>query len=457
MKSVSQTIGEFATGVRFEDFPADVVERAKVTILDAVGIAFASSGYDFAARTVAAASSLGDGQAPVLAHRQRLAVRDAALVNGVLIHGLDYDETHVPGVIHTTASVFPAALAVAGHRRLSGRDLLAGYLVGIEVGSRLGMVAGGGFHQIGFHPTGLVGAYACAAVAARLDGLPATGATAAQGIVGSMAGGLMEFLEDGAWTKRMHPGWAAVSGITASALAAQGFAAPDKVYEGRFGLYNTHLLPDTERDLALATDGLGTEWQMRQVAIKPYPACHFTHAFIDAALILRERENLRPGDIAAIRCPIADGEVKTICEPAENKLRPQSDYDAKFSLPFTVAAAFTRGQFTLAELYDDALTDPDILDLARRVTYEPDPRSGFPRHYTGEVIVETTDGRTLRHREQVNRGADDRPLSADDIERKFRDNMALVAGPDVAERVRDAVLALDTYDDAADLGDQLRA
>lgn len=454
--SIADAIADFAAGVSFEQIPPEIVEQAKLHLLDSVGVAYASGTYEYAKRSVLALSSLGSGESAVIGHRQRMGMRDAVLANGILVHGLDYDDTHLPGVVHPSASAFPTALGVTADRHQSGRDLLVAYLIGLEVSARLGAVALGNFHASGYHPTGLVGAFGAAALVGRLQGLPARGIAHAQGVVGSMASGLLEFLDSGAWTKRMHPGWAGVAGITASALAAQGFIGPERVYEGRYGLYATHLNPHAERDLDLAAAGLGEQWEINNVAIKPYPTCHLTHAFADAALALVGRESLRPGDVKSIRCPIAKGEIETVCEPAAKKLRPTSDYDAKFSLPFVVAAAIVRGRFTLAELDDDALADPDILDLAKRVSYEPDPDSSFPQYYSGEVIVETTDGRTLRHREQVNRGADECPLTGSDIEAKFRDNMAIAAGQDTTERVHDAVLSLEHFDDAASFADILR-
>jgi 2-methylcitrate dehydratase PrpD len=447
-RAIAVEIADFAAHLSWEDIPEDVVERATLYILDSIGLAYASTRYDFAKRALAGVTSLGGGTHPIIAHRHQVSMRDAALLNGILIHGLDYDDTHLPGVVHATASAFPAALAVAAERHQSGRELLMGYILGLEVAARLGMVARGGFHSIGFHPTGLVGAFGAAVAAGRLAGLPVGGITTAQGIVGSMAGGLFEFLDSGAWTKRMHPGWAATCGITAAALAREGFEAPERIYEGRFGLYNTHLRPDAGRDLGLATAGLGRTWETRRVAVKPFPACHLAHAFADAAVTIARQEQLSASDIASVHCLIADGVVETVCEPAENKKRPQSDYDAKFSLPYIVAAALLRRRFTLAELERDSLTDPAILDLAARVSYETDPDSAFPHYYSGEVIVRTRDGRQLRHREQVNRGADKRPLTAEDIEQKFRENMALVAHDQVTSRILRAVRSLPSCQDA---------
>jgi 2-methylcitrate dehydratase PrpD len=265
----------------------------------------------------------------------------------------------------------------------------------------------------------------------------------------------MEFLETGAWNKRLHPGWAAACGITAARFAGQGFVAPETVYEGRFGLFNAYLRGRYDYDLELATRGLGDTWELTNVGIKPYPACHFLHAFADAVIELRGRDGLRADDVATICCRIAQGEIATVCEPWANKLHPESDYDAKFSLPFVVAASLVRGRFSLAELQDDALRDPEILALAERVRYEPDPDSAFPAYYSGEVVVETRAGRTLRQREQINRGTNERPLSHEATDRKFMDNMALAVSRERAERVRDAVLGLDRLEDAADLAELL--
>jgi 2-methylcitrate dehydratase PrpD len=256
-ESISRRIARFAHGLRYEDIPGAVIERAKLHILDATGIAFASSTFDFARRSMDALLSLGAGDQPVMAHRERLSLRDAATMNGILIHGLDYDDTHMAGVIHVTSSALPLALGECTDRRLSGRDLLLGYLIAVEVGARVGAVAKGAFHEIGFHPTGLVGAFGCATAAGRLEGLSVDAITLAQGLVGSMAAGSMEFLETGAWNKRLHPGWAAACGITASRFAGQGFVSPETVYEGRFGLFAGYLQGRHEYDVELATRGLG--------------------------------------------------------------------------------------------------------------------------------------------------------------------------------------------------------
>lgn len=456
---ISTTLGHFAAKLTWDDLPPEVRDQARLLLLDSLGIAYASTTYDFADRATLAVTELaggGAGQASVVGRLERLPLRDAVLLNGLLIHGLDFDDTHPAGVVHASASAAATALGVAEHHGLSGRDLLTGYVLGIEVASRLGVAAKGGFHQVGFHPTGLVGAYAAAVTAGRLSGLDAWEIAQAQGFVHSLASGSLEFLASGAWTKRAHPGWAGVAGVTAAAFARTGFVSPELPYEGRFGLYASHL-GDRDHDAELARAGLGEVWETAAVAVKPFPACHFTHAFADAAIALREREGLTPDRIASVRCLIGAGEISTVCEPRADKLRPRSAYDAQFSLPYVTAAAFARGRFTLEELEESAWTDPEILDLAARVTHEPDPDSAFPTYFSGEVVVTTTDGRELRHREQVNRGAGERPLGEADVVEKFRGTASLALSDGRVEEVARAVLALDECDDVRDFAAVLRA
>ena len=451
-RPIAAMLAEFACGLDDRAVPDRVMERTRLHILDCIGIALASTGYEFGRRTIDAVQGLaGEGPSPVIGTGIRLPMRDAALVNGTLVHGLDYDDTHSDGVVHASASAFVAALAQGLASGAAGRDLLAAYLVGVEASSRIGQAAQGGFHVRGHHPTGLVGAFGAALAASRLAGLPEREAAMAQGIALSMAAGSLEFLADGAWTKRIHPGWAAVAGITAAALAGGGFQGPGAPYEGRYGLYNLHLGAGHEARLDMATAGLGEVWELENVAFKPYPACHFNHAFADAALALRREHGLRPEDVDSITGYIADAQANVVCRPEEAKKRPQNSYDAQFSMHYTIAAALKHGRFTLDEIDPDAISDPEVLALADRVGFAIDPDSAFPRYYSGEIRVRTRDGRELRHREPVNRGSDANPLPPEDIEAKFRDNAARAVSPGRAARIFDAVMALDRARDLSEL------
>ena len=230
----SRALAEFAAGLRYEDIPQPVLDLAKLLILDALGCGLAATGYEFAKATLAGARALGgDGPCAVIGSTARLPMRDAALVNGVLLHGLDFDDSNFLGILHPTVACLPALLGVGQTRGASGRALLTAYVAGMETAIRIGGAARGIFHHIGFHATGLVAHFSASIVAGKLMGLDAAALVSAQGITASTASAVQVFLEEGAWTKRLHPAWGAVAGITAATLAQHGFFGPTRPYEGR--------------------------------------------------------------------------------------------------------------------------------------------------------------------------------------------------------------------------------
>ena len=454
---LSSRVAEAVYGTGFGDLPDEVVEKARSLVLDALGIGFASRNESFASRALSGVRRIsGDGKATVIGSGRTLDPGSAALLNGLLIHGLDFDDTHLGGVVHTTASALPAALAAGELEGRSGREVLRAFVLGSEVSARVGMAGAGEFHARGFHPTAVAGAFGAAISAGLLLGLDKEELATAQGIVGSMASGLLEFLEDGAWTKRVHPGWAAQAGLTAASLAGAGFSGPGAVYEGRYGLYATHL-GIRDLDLEGLAEGIGERWEILNVAVKPYPACHFVHAFIDAALEVRERAGFAEDDVESITCKIAQGEVETVCEPIANKRRPQSSYDAQFSVPYVVSSAIVRGRrLGIKDFDEECIGDQRVSNLAERIGYEADPDSGFPQHFSGEVIVELRDGRTVSWREQVNRGAPERPLSKEEIHDKFDLNASVKLTKEQVGTVLQKVEELDRLESIAELTEALR-
>ena len=451
-------LARFAHDLRYDAIPAPVRERAKYLILDALGIAFASTTYPFAERVRAGVDALADGPGDytVIGSDRPLPLRDAVLMNGVLIHGLDFDDTHMAGLIHPSVACLPAIIGAAEQTGASGRDLLTAYAAGMETGIRIGASVDGGFHHIGFHATGIVAHFASALAAGRLYGLDEAQLVAAQGVTGSTAAAIQVFLETGAWTKRLHPGWAAVGGVTAARLAQHGFEAPERVYEGRYGLFQTHLQALEEKvDYAAMTDGLGSRWEIENVAIKPYPVCHFIHGCADAAIELHSRRSFEPDDIVAVRAFVAEDTLPIVTEPVESKKAPANEYDAKFSTQFVVAACLLRGRFGLAELKEDALADPEILRLSRMVDCSADPDSAFPTYFSGGVAVTTRSGEELTSHVRMNSGAGERALDGDAIAAKFMANAALAVPESQARALRDGVLGLDDIT-AAELAALLR-
>jgi 2-methylcitrate dehydratase PrpD len=464
---IAVRLAAFVHDLRLEQVPAEVSLRARHLMLDAIGCALAARGEAFATRLAGAVTDLAGGAQPggsgVVGFTDRLPPRDAALLNGMLMHGLDYDDTHMSGIVHLTVSVLPTLLALAGRNKASGATMLVAYIAALEAGARIASAAAGGFHRQGFHPTGVIGVFASTLAAGRVLGLAPEAIARAQGIALSMAGGSLQFLEDGAWTKRMHPGWAAQAAISAATLAAHDIPAPLAAYEGRFGLYRLYLgaAVGGDVDLALATAGLGADgacdtWELTQIAVKPYAICHFSHACADAAVALHRR-GVDPARIRSVEARLPAATMPVVCEPAAAKRRPSSDYDAKFSLHYAVASGLLRGRLGLRELTPAAFTDPAALALMDRIACTVDPASTFPRHYTGEVEVTLDDGTTLSERQPVNRGHAERPLLDAEVRDKFFDNATLHFTRAHAQAVCDAVLALDRAASVTTLEDLLAA
>ncbi len=442
--SISEQIAEFASNLKTTDIPTKVRERARMLMLDSIGIALASHGYDFSRKAMAAISELNSGQdSVVIGSEIKMDLRNAILMNGILIHGLDYDDTHAQGVIHATTSILPTVLAVAAKQGCSGADMVTAYVLGVEIATRLGAVAKGGFHQVGFHPTGLIGTFGCAVATGWLLGLNPLQYRDAQGLALSLASGSLEFLNDGAWNKRMHPGWAGFSGVTAAMLGKHGYTGTRLAYEGRFGLYASHLAGFGQYDLALATQDLGVVWEVERVSVKPLPACHFTHASVDAAIRLHE-QGIRPNEIKRIKVLVPEGVVKTVCEPEAAKRVPANSYEAQFSIPYLVSTALLKGRLTLDDIDEPALSDPTTLALAAITDYEIDPKSAFPKYFDGEVVVEMKDGRIFREREAINRGAVDRPLTSQDIRKKYLENASRQVSTARATEIENKVLDLES-------------
>jgi 2-methylcitrate dehydratase PrpD len=281
------------------------------------------------------------------------------------------------------------------------------------------------------------GAFAAALAAGTLLGLAPRALTSALGLVGSFAGGVMEFLEDGSAVKRLHAGWAAHAGVLAATLAAGGVTGPATVLEGRFGLYRTFL--DRAPDAGVF-ETLGHEWETTRIGFKPYPCCHYNHAYIDCALRLRREHGLSAEQVASVECLVPAAEVPIVCEPRAVKIAPRTTYEAQFSLPYVVAAALVDGRVGLDTFTSERLHDEQVLGLAARVEHAVDPASTFPNGFPGWVRVRLADGRVLEAREPDGRGSMARPLPSGAIVEKFRENAASVLPRSTIEALEGAVL-----------------
>lgn len=440
--TLASRLAAFAATSRFETLPEPVVASVRDRVLDTLGIGLAASARGIGAAAMAVAAERSGTPAATVIGGEALAAGEAAFVNGVLAHSLDFDDTHLPSVLHPSASIVPACLAAAEAAGATDGETIAAIAVGIEITVRLGL---GGyadgvnhFFERGWHATSICGTLGAAASAARLRGLDATATRDAIGIAASMSAGLLEANRSGGTVKRLHCGIAARAGIEAAQLAAAGYTAPASVLEGRFGFYRAYV--EAAGDEELVTAGLGTRWELPGIHFKPYPCNHYTHAGIDAALAIRDRRgSIDPERIARIELGTAGPALRTIGEPRAEKVRPQSGYHAQFSGPFTVAAALLGGGglgLWLDDFTDERARDPRLLALAERVQTFVDPACDevFPRAFPAVLRVHFDDGSVEEARIMENRGGPQRPLSAEELHRKFTINAGLaLPEPAVAE------------------------
>lgn len=438
-------LADWGTRLELGDVPGAVVDAAAQHILDTLGCGLAAVGMgegDAGARVAVAQG--GRSEATVLGAAERVPAASAALANGMRCHALDFDDTHEASVCHISTVVVPAAMAVSEARAVSGADLVAAVLAGSEAVARIGMAAHGAFHARGFHPTSVCGVFGATLAAARLIGLDAGAATRALGIVGSLASGVFEYLADGSPTKPLHAGWAAQAGVQAAALAGAGAAGPASILEGRFGLYATHA--DGPADLAAQLGDLGERWETTQIAFKPYPACHFSHAAVDAAVEAADGASAAEIDEIVVR--IAPPGVPIVLEPAEAKRAPSTPYDAKFSLPWCVAARIVDGRLDAASFGESRFADPEILALAARVRHEPWPQSSAPSPFSGAAVVRRRDGGVAEAVLDVPRGAPGRPMAEGDVVAKFTANARLAVGEAAVAQLARGLVSLPAAGDA---------
>ena len=441
--SAARRLARFVLALSLEKVPASVSDGATLLALDTVGNALAATRDDFGRGVVAVAERLGGPpESALLGRRRRVAAANAVLANATLAHGLDFDDTREDAIVHTGCIAVTTALAVGEAAGAGGPAVLEALVAAVEVMCRLGLAVPGALHARHFHPTAITGSFAAAAAAARLLELSEDQVVHAFGICGSQASGIIEYLADGSWTKRLHAGWAAHAGVTAALLAHAGFTGPETVLEGSHGLYAAFAGGHEPSRLADVLDTLGHVWELEQLTLKPYPCGSIAQPYMDCAARLRAERGVTAQGIAAIRCRTSAGPVPRLWEPLAAKQAPPNGYAAKFSLPYLLATIFVRGRAGLAEFTDAAVRDPDVLSLARRVSYEVDPAIDYPRQFVGDVEVTLADGRTLRERRDRPRGGPDAPLTEAEIEAKFRGNAGLALSSDGVEPVIRSIRAL---------------
>jgi 2-methylcitrate dehydratase PrpD len=450
---LSTELAIWASSLGFEDLPEDVVEATKLRVMDVIGLSLAGAETPFGRSTRAAALVLSpQGPCRVLGTGDRVGVTAAAFANGAFSQALEFDDTHNESIVHMSSPAVAAALALSEIGPVSGRDLITAVALGNEISCRVGSVASGQFHKRGFHPTGLFATFGITYLASKLLGLDARQMAQAAGICGSFASGLLQCWVDGTQTKFLHPGWAAQSGITAAVLAREGTTGPAEVFEGRFGLFASHLQDGGKlANYGRIGDNLGTHWESRNSSFKPFPAAHVLHPYISAILRLRRQHGISSADVEHIECPVTEFIVGIVCEPTEEKFAPASDSHGRVSLQYSLAEALVQGSLGKNAYRSDSLRNPDILALARRVHYVVDPQYPGPGRFKGEVRITLKDGRTFHEVEEYNRGSVENPMTYEEIRAKFDENASGFLSSSRRDQLARLINSLEALGDAGEL------
>jgi 2-methylcitrate dehydratase PrpD len=435
--TLAEQLADWVTGLRYDDLPKAVVASVEDRVMDILGICVAAQDGDAAtaARRVAERWA-GTEEASMVGQGRRLPAASAALVNGTCAHSLDFDDTHLPSIVHPSAPMVPALLATAESHQATGRDLVVALAAAYEMNTRLSMaqydpqLGNSVFFERGLHATAMIGAIAGAAGCARLLGANREETMHTIGIAASMGSGLVEANRVGGSVKKFHGGWAAHAAVTAAELAAEGLTGPRTVLEGRFGFFQAYCGEQWRPHEVTAA--LGERWDTPAIFFKPYPCNHFTHAVADAAFALKAR-GLRPGDVDHVTIGTAQASWRTIGDPIEEKRHPRSGYHGAFSAPWVFACALAGGGglgLSTADFADSLLSDPVRSRIAEAcdVVVDDECSRVFPHQFPAVVAVRTISGQDLGERVMTNLGGPERPLSRDQLVRKLSDNAGSRSG-----------------------------
>ncbi|AXC51040.1 MmgE/PrpD family protein [Paracoccus suum] len=390
--TITRTLADFSVLTPAATIPREVTTRALALVTDLAGSAIRASNDSASSPAMLAMLDrlglAGGGDCTVLGLQRRFGAGAAALLNGAFGHSLDFDDTHSDSSLHPSAPVVPAPLAAAELTDATGQELLVATVIGFEVCCRLGMALDPTAHYArGFHPTATAGTFGAAAAAGRLLGLSPEAMVSAFGIAASQASGSLQFLENGAWNKRYQVGEAAMKGLMAATLAAEGFRGATEALEGTHGFLKGY--SDGAQPLR-ATADLGTVWETLRIGVKPYPACRYTHAAVDGLLALQRTHGWTPDQVTAVRVGLHRNGIALVGAPLAEKQRARSIVAGQFAMPFTAAVALLRGRFGWDDY--DLLGDAEAEALAGRVDVWRDPSLEGLRHPFGATLEVRADG-----------------------------------------------------------------
>ena len=417
--TIAEEFSSWSKTLSVKDIPEKTQSTLKFLLKDICGIILSARNENYVKSLVE--TYKGSGNLVSLGHSERFDLFSSAIIAGTAAHGEDFDDTFEGNPMHVGATMIPAMLSAAQKFNLNGDQILKGLTIGSELICRLALVAPTAMHKQSFHPTAVCGTFGVAAGLSSVLDLTEKQMVSALGIAGSFTSGIIEYLAEGSWTKRVHPGWSANSGMNAALIAKSGFYGPRTVFEGEHGFFEAFALQEIERDYSHLTDGLGKRWENQNLAFKPFACGTMAQPFVDCAIKIRKKiKNLN--NISSITAKVGEGTVHRLWEPLKEKKNPSTPYSAKFSVPYCVAVGFVRGDAGLNEFNEKSINDKEILNLASKVNYEIDPNNEYPKNYTGTLICKTSENEFTEH-QPCFRGGIKEPLTKDDIDKKYNANL----------------------------------
>ena len=418
--TVAAQLATFCTEIRWNDIPLPTRERTKDFLLDSLGVTLRGTLEESSKPAVDYVRGLqADGPSTVIGEGFRTSSPWAALVNGTAAHAIEMDDVTSESSLHPAVCTIPAAVAVAEERGADGAALVAAIVAGYEIILRVGNALNpSSAYERGFHPTSIAGIFGAATAAAHLMGLSAAQLTDALGICGSMAAGSMEYLTDGAWTKRINAGWAAHAGVVAAGMAAAGFNGPATILEGPHGFLSAFT---DEPKTARLLDDLGELYQIETVSIKPYGCCRYNHGIIDCMFALRKKHGIKPKQVEKIRFSVLSAGRDIVAEPIVQKQNPENVVDAQFSAHFAAAVALARGVADVNQFTPESIQDPVVRDLTAKTEhyFNPDIDRLYPLQWRTEAEIKLTDGRVVATEIDHATGEPQNPVPREGLVDKF--------------------------------------
>ncbi len=418
---ITQDLAKYCHGLKFRQLPGEVIDRVKYSLLDFIGVACRGSREDSSQRMVRFVKETGRGteNGVIIGTKEKAPYLYAALANGTSSHAIEMDDVHNEASLHPGVVVFPAVLAIGEMLGVTGKSFIEATVIGYEVMIRLGKALGSeNSYKRGFHPTGTCGIFGSSMATSKMLALQEERMVSAMGIAGSQAAGSMEYLAQGAWTKRFHAGWAAHSGMIAAKLAQKGFQGPLSIIEGRDGFLHAY---SNGADPGKVLEGIGSGFEILRTSVKPHACCRYMQPPIDAILKIVRENDLQPDRVEKVRLGILRAGVPLIADPIESKYRPQSVVDAQFSMPFGAAVALLYGKAGLEEFQLSNIRSEKVKQMMRSVecVADPDLERTFPKQWGGTAEILTKDGKRYFSKIEYPKGDPENPLSWEEMIEKF--------------------------------------